>query len=122
LAAVFGLRVERRQGYTLVIGRAAPGAHATTLGHLVFVRPDAASDDHLLRHELAHVAQWQRLGIAGFLRRYLGAYLRWRRWGYPHVGAYRRIPLEVEAEWEARLTDGGGRVAGTVGRDVLTPC
>ena len=35
----------------------------------------------------------------GFLRRYLGAYLRWRLRGYRTGRAYRRIPLEVEAEW-----------------------
>lgn len=40
--------------------------------------------------------------MLGFLRRYLGTYLRWRLRGYPHWAAYRRVPLEIEAEWEAR--------------------
>ena len=57
---------------------------------------------HLLRHEQEHVDQWRRLGAVRFLWRYLGAYLGWRVRGYDHWGAYRRIPLEVEAEWAAR--------------------
>ena len=64
-----------------------------------------ADDRHLLRHELVHVRQWQALGVGRFLFRYLGSYLRWRVRGYGHWGAYRRIPLEVEAEWEARRPD-----------------
>ena len=62
----------------------------------------AADDDRLLRHELVHVRQWRRLGVGGFLRRYVGAYVRQRLRGYGHWAAYRRIPLEVEAEWRAR--------------------
>ena len=81
-----------------------PGADAITLGSVVSVRKAASRDAHLLRHELVHVRQWRTLGIAGFLRRYLGAYLRWRLRGYGHWAAYRRIPLEVEAEWEARTS------------------
>ena len=69
---------------------------------MILVRKDAAGDERLMRHERVHVRQWRELGIAGFLRRYLGAYFRWRARGYPHWGAYRRIPLEIEADWEAR--------------------
>ena len=83
-------------------GPVPPGADAITLGRLVSVRWRAADSTRLLRHELVHVRQWRRLGIVGFLRRYLGAYVGWRARGYPHLGAYRRIPLEVEAEWIAR--------------------
>ncbi len=97
------MRIERRDGAVLVISRwAAPGASATTLGRFVFVREAASGSERLLRHELEHVAQWRRLGVAGFGRRYLGAYLRWRLRRYPHWAAYRRIPLEIEADWEAR--------------------
>lgn len=81
-----------------------PGAAAITLGRLVSVRRRFAGDARLLRHELVHVQQWRRLGVIGFLRRYVGAYLRWRLRGYGHWAAYRRIPLEVEAEWEVRRT------------------
>jgi len=96
------VRLERREGYWLLVGVAAPGAAATTLGRLVMIRRRAAGNVHLLRHELEHVRQWRELGVVGFLRRYLGAYLRWRLRGHPHWAAYRRIPLEIEAEWRAR--------------------
>jgi hypothetical protein len=94
----------RRNGdhWVWVGGPVPPGADAITLGSVVSVRKAASADEHLLRHELVHVRQWRRLGIAGFLGRYLGSYLRWRVRGYGHWAAYRRIPLEVEAEWTAR--------------------
>lgn len=79
-----------------------PGAAAITLGRVVSVRRRFATDERLLRHELVHVRQWRQLGTVGFLARYLGAYLRWRLRGYGHWAAYRRIPLEVEADWESR--------------------
>jgi hypothetical protein len=90
----------------------APGASATTIGSVILVRRGAETNARLMRHEMVHVRQWAELGYVGFLRRYLGAYFRWRLAGYPHWGAYRRIPLEIEAEWEARTSrntpDGGG--------------
>jgi hypothetical protein len=90
----------------LVISRfAAPGANATTLGRFVFLRERAVGSSRLLRHELVHVRQWRELGVPRFSVRYLGAYLRWRIRRYPHWAAYRRIPLEIEADWEARSTD-----------------
>lgn len=97
------MRLERHADHwRLVGGLVPPGADAITFGRLIVVRRRAAGSARLLRHELVHVRQWRRLGVVGFLRRYLGAYLRWRVRGYPHWGAYRRIPLEVEAEWVAR--------------------
>jgi hypothetical protein len=96
------VRLERHDGYWLLVGLAAPGAAATTLGPLIFMRHRAVGDHRLLRHELEHVRQWREQGVAGFLRRYLGAYLRWRLRGYPHWAAYRRVPHEIEAEWIAR--------------------
>lgn len=86
-------------------GPVPPGAAAITIGKLISVRRTAAADEGLLRHELVHVRQWRELGAVGFLVRYLGAYVYWRVRGYPHWAAYRRIPLEVEAEWEARRGD-----------------
>ncbi len=95
--------VERRRGHWVWIGGPVPpGASAITVGRLISVRRSAAGSERLIRHELVHVRQWKRFGFAGFLIRYLGAYSRWRLRGYGHWGAYRRIPLEVEAEWEAR--------------------
>lgn len=97
------MRIERRDGAIVVVSRlVAPGAAATTLGRVVLVRPDAAGSQRLMDHELVHVRQWRDLGVVGFLARYLGAYLRWRVRRYPHWAAYRRIPLEIEADWEAR--------------------
>jgi len=97
------VRIERRDGAVLVLTKhAAPGASATTLGRFIFMRSEASGSTRLLRHELAHVEQWRRLGVPGFSRRYLGAYLAWRLRRYPHWAAYRRIPLEIEADWAAR--------------------
>jgi hypothetical protein len=86
-------------------GPVPPGADAITIGPVVSMRSAATGDDRLLRHEVAHVHQWRRLGAIGFLGRYISAYARWRLRGYGHWGAYRRIPLEVEAEWAARQPD-----------------
>lgn len=83
-------------------GPVPPGASAITLGRVVSVRRRFAADERLVAHELVHVRQWQAFGVVGFLRRYVGSYLRWRLRGYGHWAAYRRIPLEVEAEWSAR--------------------
>ena len=99
------MRLERHDGYWLLIGPAAPGAAATTLGPLILMRPRAVGNRRLLRHELEHVRQWREQGVVGFLRRYLGAYLSWRLRGYPHWGAYRRIPQEVVPEWLARRAE-----------------
>ena len=66
------MRLERHDGYWLLIGIAAPGAAATTLGPLILMRERAVGNARLLRHELEHVRQWRRYGVFGFLRRYLG--------------------------------------------------
>jgi len=102
------MRLERHDGYWLVIGPAAPGALATTFGPVIFMRRRAVGNRRLLRHELEHVRQWREQGVGGFLRRYLGAYLRWRAHGYTHWAAYRRVPQEIEAEWIARRAEATG--------------
>ena len=97
------MRLQRHGDHWLLIGGPVPpGSAAITLGPLVSIRRRAMLDPHLLRHEAVHVRQWRELGVVGFLVRYLGAYVRWRLRGYGHWAAYRRIPLEVEAEWRAR--------------------
>jgi hypothetical protein len=97
------VRIERHEGAVLILTKhAAPGASATTLGRYIFMRTQARGSGRLLRHELVHVRQWRDLGVLGFLRDYLGGYARWRLRGYPHWAAYRRIPLEIEADWVAR--------------------
>jgi hypothetical protein len=98
-----GRRLERREGYwRWVGGPVPPGSAAITLGRVIIVRERAADDPHLLRHELVHVEQWQRLGVPRFLQQYLGSYVRSRLQGLGHRSAYLRIPLEVEAEERAR--------------------
>ena len=98
--------VERHPGHWRWVGGPVPrGSAAITLGPLVIVRRRAAGNARLLHHELVHVEQWRRLGVVRFLGRYLGAYVVWRLRGHDHLGAYRRIPLEVEAEWRARRPD-----------------
>lgn len=96
------MRVERREGCWLLVGWALPGASATTFGRLILVRDGHEDDDRLIRHEMVHVRQWHEHGIVGFLVRYLVPYFKWRLLGYPHWGAYRRIPFEIEADWIAR--------------------
>jgi hypothetical protein len=97
------MKLERDGDHWLWIGGPVPpGASAITIGSVVSVRTAAVADERLLRHEAVHVRQWRELGFVRFLWRYLGAYLRWRLRGYDHWAAYRRIPLEVEAEWTAR--------------------
>lgn len=96
--------VRRADHWLWVGGPVPPGADAITIGSVVSIRRKAADDARLLRHEIEHVRQWRALGAPRFLRRYLGAYFRWRVRGYGHWAAYRRIPLEVEAEWAARTS------------------
>lgn len=93
-------RIERREGYTLLVdGPVPPGAAAITLGSVIIIRERCCDDEALLAHELVHVRQWAELGVLRFVTLYLGAYVAWRLRGYDHWSAYRRIPLECEAEW-----------------------
>ena len=78
------------------------GSAGITLGRLMIVRRSAAHNDRLIRHERVHVRQWAEKGIVRFGLGYIASYLRWRLRGYPHIGAYRRIPAEVEAYWLER--------------------
>ncbi len=50
-------------------------AAAVTLGRVILVRPDVRPGERLLRHELAHVAQWEREPHA-FPFRYIAAHIR----------------------------------------------
>ncbi len=105
------MQLRRHRDYwVLVGGPVPPGSAAITIGSVVSVRRRYADDPRLLRHEEEHVRQWRELGKVGFLRQYLGAYLRWRLTGFGHQAAYRLIPLEVEAEAAADrfMADPGG--------------
>ena len=66
-----------------------PATRGLTLGYGIFIRSDCSADRLLLVHELAHVAQYERMGgILPFLRRYLFECLT--------IG-YAAAPLELEA-------------------------
>ena len=72
---------------------------AITLGRRIYVREAmaSASFERLLRHELAHVRQVQRLGLFRFLWRYLAEFLRnWVRLRNASA-AYAAISFEIEA-------------------------
>ena len=98
--------IRRGDGYWLWVGGPVPpGAAAITVGSLVSVRRRSAGNAHLLAHEAQHVRQYRQRGLTGFLVAYLASYLRGRARGWPHWAAYRRIGLEVEAEWRARRPD-----------------
>jgi len=78
------------------------GISAVAMPWGVYVHPDrldrpAAETGRLIVHELAHIDQWRRLGAIGWARSYLGDYVRGRRSGLGHHGAYRAIGLEKEA-------------------------
>lgn len=86
-----------------------PGIQAMTVRSWVFVDPRVLNGDKaklglMIIHELVHVRQWSDLGALGFLRRYLGDYLRGRRNGLTHRDSYIAIDLEAEArEIQARF-------------------
>ena len=97
------MRVERREGFWLVVGGPVPkGSAAITIGSVISVRKAHATSRYLLHHELVHVRQWRRHGVIGFTARYLGSYAVWRLRRKGHRGAYLRIPFEIEADWVAR--------------------
>jgi hypothetical protein len=73
-------------------GMQAPAA-AVTLGRTIIVHPRAKLTGRLLRHELAHVEQWQRYPIT-FPARYVLNHFRY---------GYEANPYEVEA----RAAEGG---------------
>jgi hypothetical protein len=108
----------RRRGdhWLWVGGPVPPGSAAITIGPVICVRRRFAGDEPLLRHEDVHVGQWRTHGVVAFVVRYVGAYLRWRVRGYPHWGAYRRIPLEIEADWRARSSAPAAELAAPVRR------
>jgi hypothetical protein len=73
-------------------GMQAPAA-AVTLGRTIIVHPRVKLTGRLLRHELAHVRQWQRYPIT-FPARYVLNHFRY---------GYEANPYEVEA----RAAEGG---------------
>jgi hypothetical protein len=90
-----GVRIRRGGLIPIVGGRfagmAGPAA-AVTLGGTIFVQRGVRLTDRLLRHELAHVAQWRRQPLT-FPWRYVAGHVR---------HGYRENPFEIEAR-EAEL-------------------
>ena len=75
------------------------GVVAITLGRRIYVREAMASAafERLMKHELAHVRQVQRLGLIRFLWRYVGEFVRhWMRLR-DGSAAYAAISFEIEA-------------------------
>ena len=72
---------------------------AITLGRRVYVSAKVTGEElqRLLRHELTHVAQINRLGILRFYWRYVTEYIALRRSGLKSFEAYRRVSFEQEA-------------------------
>ena len=54
----------------------------------IYILPQRLQDERLVRHEAAHWAQYQRMGLLGFYATYL--------W-YTARHGYRNNPLEIEA-------------------------
>ena len=66
-----------------------PETRGLTLRYAIFVRWDCWGERHLIAHELAHTAQYERFGsILAFLRQYLTECLT--------IG-YANAPMELEA-------------------------
>jgi hypothetical protein len=90
-------------------------AEAFVLGRHIFlsslatgaIARQTAGAVELLAHELTHIRQFRRYGIAPFLGRYLGEYLSARARGRPHSEAYRAISFEREAQEAARACAAG---------------
>jgi len=80
----------------------AKGITAMTLGNSVYVDPAVLAGPSrklglLVIHELVHVRQWRKGGVAPFLGSYLKDYFKGRSRRLGHREAYRDIALEVEA-------------------------
>lgn len=80
----------------------ARGIVGITLGRRIYLTSDAsgwseADLERVVRHELAHVEQVLRMGLARFLAAYVGEYLAYRARGLGHRAAYEAIRFEREA-------------------------
>lgn len=75
------------------------GVLAITLGRRIYVRAGVAESymERLLRHELAHVRQIERLGLMRFYTLYLAEFARHFRRVRSIPRAYAMISFEIEA-------------------------
>jgi hypothetical protein len=70
------------------LGVGSNEAVGRVMGYAVLLKPESASDTETMSHEFVHIAQQERLGRNGFIKRWLVE--------MKMVG-YRRAPLELEA-------------------------
>jgi hypothetical protein len=104
------LRARLHRGRLARILTSVARSDAIVFGRRVFlgasaetaIAAGAAAATALLAHELTHVRQYRRYGIAAFLGRYVGEYLAGRLAGSSHREAYRGISFEREAENASR--------------------
>jgi len=75
------------------LGLITPRTVAITFGFGIFVRTEQASDRETLVHECVHVAQYEKLGVEGFLMQYVVQIFK---------NGYDSAPMEREAR-EAAL-------------------
>jgi hypothetical protein len=68
------------------LGSAAEGGR--TMGYVIMLKEKLAQKRWILAHELAHVAQQERMGREAFIRRFIAE---------RELMGYRRAPLELEA-------------------------
>ena len=83
---------------------------AITLGRRIYMRAqlEEVAFERLLRHELAHVRQVDRLGLLVFLWRYAGEFVRnWMRLRNV-AAAYTAITFEIEARAAEEADSGTG--------------
>lgn len=90
--------------------------HGMTVGRYIFIKPSIIKIDeneklrinkNLLAHEVAHVIQFQQLGLVGFLAKYLKDYFvilgqKGSLHSAARTEAYWEIPHEIEARDAAK--------------------
>jgi len=70
------------------VGLITPQTIAITFGFGIFVRAERAHEREILVHECAHVAQYEKLGVEGFLMQYVVQIFK---------NGYDNAPMEREA-------------------------
>lgn len=84
-------QVLRAEAERYGLGSTSEGARA--IGYVIMLKPRFAKSSTVIAHELVHVSQHDRLGRAGFLRRYITEM---------EIMGYSRSPLELEAYQKQR--------------------
>jgi hypothetical protein len=72
----------------VALGVGSNEAAGRVMGYAVLLKPESANDTETMSHEFVHIAQQERLGGNGFIKRWL---VEMKMVGYRHA------PLELEA-------------------------